>query len=244
MPRTVIVVPCYNEAARLDKEAVRAFLREEAAIGLCLVDDGSTDGTRAILEGIAAGEPGRLEVLPLDENGGKAEAVRRGALHVVGNPGVSYVGYWDADLATPLGDVPAFVSILDDRPEVVLVSGARIRRLGVHIDRRGVRHILGRVFATCASLALGLPVYDTQCGAKLLRADIARAVFVEPFLSRWLFDVELFARVRGMVGREACERRVVELPLARWVDVGGSKLRLRHWVRAPLDLLRIYLRYR
>lgn len=242
---TVLVVPCYNEAARLPVHEYVEFLEAHGGIGFLFVDDGSTDRTRARLEEIAEGGGERVGVLALPRNLGKAEAVRRGLLVAPGG-GARFVGYWDADLATPLESAIAFRRVLRERPEVRWVLGSRVRLLGRSIERGALRHYLGRIFATVASLVLRLPVYDTQCGAKLFRADEGLAELLrEPFVSRWAFDVELLARFAVRHGGAAPEigRRVVEVPLERWSDVEGSKLGLRAGARAFWDLSRIRGRY-
>jgi dolichyl-phosphate beta-glucosyltransferase len=240
MPDVVVVVPCYNEAARLRLPAFRASLAQEPALSYVLVNDGSTDGTRAMLDGFAAEDPARVRVVHLERNAGKAEAVRRGVLHA-GELGARLIGYWDADLATPLTAIPQFVAVLAD-PGIMLVLGSRVQLLGRRIRRTPSRHYIGRVFATAASALLGLAVYDTQCGAKLLRAtpDML-ALFARPFQLRWCFDVELLARVQGLEARGVIdvERQCVELPLQSWEDASGSKLGLRQVPKVLGELLRL-----
>jgi glycosyltransferase involved in cell wall biosynthesis len=241
MPDVVVVVPCFNEAARLELGAFRDALARQPALSLVFVNDGSTDGTRALLEGFAAEQPARVVALSLEHNGGKAEAVRRGVLHA-GAAGARLVGYWDADLATPLTAVPDFVRVLDGDPEAQLVLGSRVQLLGRSIRRRPQRHYIGRVFATAASLLLRLAVYDTQCGAKLLRATPRMLQpFERPFETRWCFDVELLARVLGMQARGEIdvERQCVELPLMTWEDRSGSKLGLRQVPQVFQELVRL-----
>ena len=127
------------------------------------------------------------------------------------------------------------------RPELDGVLGSRVRLLGRQIERRGTRHYLGRVFATFASLVLGLPVYDTQCGAKLIRVDDALGdALANPFRSRWIFDDELIQRLSGYATRPLAER-LEEYPLRRWTDVDGSKLGAGDMLQAPLELLRLAL---
>ncbi len=118
----VIVIPCYNERRRLDALAFREFLLDHENIGFLFVNDGSTDGTRELLEEAALGNPERLVVLHLEHNSGKAEAVRRGLLEAAAI-GAEYAGFWDADLATPLEAIPEFVDHLDLHPEVEMIFG-------------------------------------------------------------------------------------------------------------------------
>ena len=243
---SVIVVPCYNEAARLEVRAFEAFLERSEGVSLLMVDDGSTDGTSRVLEQLRAAHPQRVSVLGLGANVGKAEAVRRGVkLALRRSPAM--VGYWDADLATPLDAILQFRSVLVERPEFALVMGSRVGLLGRKIRRNWKRHYLGRMFATAASLVLSLPVYDTQCGAKLFRVTRETAqLFDRPFHTRWIFDVEILARMMAATlgdDRSAAEM-IYEFPLDRWEDVPGSRLRAHHFLVAALDLAVIRWRYR
>lgn len=235
MSRLLLVVPCYNEEKRLDVEAFRAF----DGADFLFVNDGSRDGTLRVLESLAASDPKKFSVLDLERNGGKAEAVRRGIAAAI-DRGAALTGFWDADLATPLAELPGFLSIFESRPEIEMVLGARVRLLGRDISRHASRHYVGRFGATLISQTLGLAVYDTQCGAKLFRVtDTLRHVFAKPFLSRWIFDVEILARFIEQRGRDAVARSVYEYPVTRWRDVKGSKVRSTDFLRALRDLWRI-----
>ena len=246
-PHVVLVVPCYNEAKRLPAATFLDFRMPGYRTTLLLVDDGSRDGTLALLKRLHDRAPDRIEVLSLQPNGGKAEAVRRGLLHAFAHDDPDYVGFWDADLATPLTELPLFCGILDARPEIEMVFGSRVKLLGRTVVRKVYRHYFGRVFATAVSLLLNLPIYDSQCGAKLFRATPAvRDVFARPFLSRWVFDVEIIARYKNILaagGRDA-GHAIYELPLREWRDVGASKVGLKDAVNAYIDLARIYRAYR
>jgi len=244
---TVVVVPCFNEAKRLDVSAYDEFLAGCADIVLLFVDDGSTDDTPLVLERLRQRHPRQVCTLRLGANVGKAEAVRRG-VQVALRRGPANIGYWDADLATPLDAIPQFANVLRARLDLWLVMGSRVALLGRQIRRSGVRHLLGRAFATAASIVLRLPVYDTQCGAKLFRATPATAeLFSRPFDARWIFDVEILARMianaEGAVDDCPMHELIYEYPLERWEDVGGSRLAIGDFFVAAIDLAAIYWRY-
>jgi dolichyl-phosphate beta-glucosyltransferase len=249
---TMIVVPVFNEAIRLDLKAFYAFQKAHQDYKFVFVDDGSRDETATIIRAFIAEH--KLDddfyLLQMPINKGKAEAVRVGMLHVLSlNP--TYVGYWDADLATPLTALPRFVETLALFSEVEMVTGARVKLLGRNIHRYPWRHYVGRVFATLASLTLQLGIYDTQCGAKVLRhSKLTGGLFAEPFLSRWIFDVELIARLYAATSQKWGQaihqgsQPIYELVLDQWEDKAGSKVNLRAYVLSLLDLWRIFRTYR
>jgi dolichyl-phosphate beta-glucosyltransferase len=238
--RTQIIVPCYNEETRFAPAAFDQYLGTNADVGFVLVNDGSSDGTLRVLRELEQRWPGRVKAIDLQPNQGKAEAVRVGMLHAMAQP-VDYVGYFDADLATPLDAIADFISVLERNPRIEIVIGSRVALLGRQIDRKPSRHYLGRIFATAASLVLSQAVYDTQCGAKLFRASSAtQELFAKPFGSRWIFDVEILARY--LVGSGSKEG-LYELPLQRWTDVGESRVKARDFLRAGGEMSAIYRNY-
>jgi dolichyl-phosphate beta-glucosyltransferase len=245
-PQTAIVVPCYNESARLPAAEFESFLDAGPANDFFIfVDDGSRDQTADRLERIRNGRENRAAVLRMPTNRGKAEAVRCG-MNYAFERNFHFAGFWDADLATPLAAIAPFADLLTRQPELDMVFGARVKLLGRRVERRPARHYMGRVFATAVSTVLRLPIYDTQCGAKLFRCTPEmRTVFEKPFLSRWIFDVEIIARYIALKkSPDEAARRIYEFPLEAWTDVKGSKLKSRDFARAIYDLLRIYRRYR
>lgn len=238
-PELALVVPCYNEAERLDPEAFLQFVATHPGVQLVLVDDGSQDATGEILERMRAAAPASVTTLRHSRNRGKAEAVRAGILAGLAQR-ATLVGFFDADLATPLGAIDDFLAVLRDRREVEFVLGSRVMLMGRDIRRKATRHYFGRVFATAVSHALDLPVYDTQCGAKILRANAATAtLFDPPFRSPWIFDVELIARYLRLPigpGEPARRDRLYELVLPAWHDRPGSRLRWHDFPRAAVEL--------
>lgn len=237
-PRAVIVVPCFDEANRLDSAAFASFAG--APLTLLFVDDGSRDKTREALDALCAKLPGQARAMSLQVNSGKAEAVRRGMLAALAD-GAEVVGYLDADLATPPREMVRLLAELASRPEKAFLA-ARVGLLGTTIHRRATRHYMGRVFATLASMVLRLRVYDTQCGAKAFRRTPAlEAALAEPFSGRWAFDVELIGRLlAGAPGAPGlAESDFVEVPLHEWTDVPGSKMRLSAMAGMGVELWRI-----
>lgn len=239
--KTLIVIPCYNEQHRFQKDAFAHFLKTQTDIYLLFVNDGSQDDTGSMLT-IFTREFSNAALLNLPENKGKAEAVRAGIQHALKLGKFVYLGFWDADLATPLDQIPEFIRLATDRQKS-MVSGCRLMRLGADIRRKPQRHYIGRVFATLASAVLKLPVYDTQCGAKLFDTAYAAAGFADTFKTKWLFDVEIIARLIIRFGYANVSNKSYEYPLPSWQDVGGSRLKPKDFLKAPYQLFLIWNSY-
>ncbi len=242
-PDLFLVVPCYDEEARLHPQAFADFVSCHPSARVLFVDDGSTDGTFEILERLQKTTPDSIGILRLRSHQGKAEAVRLGILEGIRQQ-ATLVGFWDADLSTPLGAVDDFLALAAKRPDVDVILGSRVNLMGRDIRRQKSRHYLGRVFATAVSICLDLGVYDTQCGAKVFRANAAiAAVFARPFHSGWIFDVEVIARYLAQpvaTGDPSRRSRIYELAVAAWHHRPGSKLRWTDFIRAIFDLVSIW----
>ena len=232
MVEAVIVVPCYNEAERFETEKFAEILENHPEITLLFVDDGSRDNTREILCGLCNCFD-NADLLVLEQNCGKGEAVRQGILKSMEyHPRFS--GFYDADMSTDFDDM---LQMLETASHADLyVSGCRLARLGGQITRSPLRHILGRVFASVVSVYLDLQVYDTQCGAKIFSAEIVPSLFRKKFATKWFFDVEILRRMLNIYGKEELLKRSMEFPLHCWNDKSGSKIR---YFSAFIDFLRL-----
>ncbi len=235
-----IVGPCFNEAQRLSASVFAPILQGSPRMSLLFVDDGSTDETVQVIERLVTELGARASLLSCLVNGGKAEAVRLGMRAAI-DAGARVVGFYDADGATPGEEMIRLLALLEAR-EVKVAMASRVALLGREIRRKPYRHYLGRLFATAASSVLQLPVYDTQCGAKLFRVDpVLSAALEAPFLSRWVFDVELLGRLLAGDAAHPGYRATdfLEMPLEAWRDVKGSKLRAFDAAKVGVELVRI-----
>ena len=228
-PSLSLVVPAYNESARLGRTlaVVFAYLDEQPyAAELIVVDDGSTDDTSAVAErGFAAAGRTEARVIRVEPNRGKGHAVRTGLLAARAPVAL----FTDADLSTPITETPKLVApIRAGQYDIVFGSRALDRKLiGVHQPWR--REQSGRVFNLAVRLATGLPFWDTQCGFKAFRMDVCRPVIEGSRIDRFGFDVELLY-VAHLAGLRLKERAV------RWDDVAGSKVTLRNGLEGFLEL--------
>lgn len=243
-----LVLPAFNEEHRLSPLSFKQHLDSHPSTEFLFVNDGSTDGTLLILESLRE-QSTSIDVLDLQQNVGKAEATRQGLLRALTkSQDGDFVGFWDSDLATPLSEIDKFMGIFEEQPAVDMVFGARVALLGRHIERRAERHYIGRVHATLASALLRMPIYDTQCGAKIFRAnrELRLALSSSRFVAGWIFDVELLARLQ-IIGHNLnsppLQERIYELPLTRWVDISGSKVRWTDKAKGLWWLMRIWIMY-
>jgi len=240
--KTCLIIPCYNEERSLNITHFREFAVNNKNVLLCFVNDGSTDNTLKILQKIKAGLEQKIEVISLVRNKGKAEAVRQGVIHCNSHFDHTRIGFLDADLSTSMQEWLELSYHICDHKKFVF--GSRIMKLGSNIERNFFRFLIGRSIATIISMVLGLKVYDTQCGCKLFERGLSEKLFRESFISKWLFDVELFFRMLIMFDQSKAVSKMVEIPLKQWVDKGDSKVKITYACHIWYDLFRISFHYK
>ena len=232
--KVTIIIPFYNEVKRLNYEGFIEIFNSFSQYNFLLVDDGSTDKTIAVLEEFQS-KFSSIKVLKLDKNVGKAEAIRSAVLSL---SDTDFISYYDADLATPFSELDMLIQFSIQNPNYKMVMGARIKLIGNGVKRSLKRHYFGRIFATIVSqFVLKVPVYDTQCGAKVIDYEIAKRIFEQPFVSKWLFDVELLKRLQKT---HDLSEVVKEIPLEKWEEIGNSKIKFSDFLILPFQLLQIY----
>lgn len=239
-----IVFPCYNEGKRFSADLFLSEITHFPEVDFLFVDDGSIDDTFSILNELSKARK-NIKVIKLNRNKGKAEAVRYGILNILTSDKYSHVGYFDADLATPLNQLTLFLEHLEQDNAHRILFGSRIKRAGATIQRNQIRHYSGRFITTLVNNSIvKIPVYDTQCGAKIMTVDLAKEVFYEPFISKWLFDIEIIARLQESYNYDQVIKMIYEVPLTVWIEKGNTKIRLKDLMRLPLQLLRIHWKYK
>lgn len=232
MPLSV-VIPAYNEEARLEPtlRAVIAYLEaEKPDFEIVVVDDGSSDGTAAVVREIASDEP-RVRLVELGQNAGKGAAVRAGMLAAEG----ASVLFSDADLATPIEELTKLERAIADGADIAIASraadGADIR-----VRQHPLRELMGRTFNVMVRLTGLGGLRDTQCGFKLFTRDAARDLFGRSEVDGFAFDVEILVLARGRY-------RVAEVPVV-WRHIDESKVSPgSDAARMFLDLWRIRTRH-
>lgn len=238
--KSLLIIPFYNELERICiEEYHKTFLLDES-IDFLLVDDGSTDDTLTLLRQFEKDYP-RVHLLIHVKNNGKAEAIRTAILSFPLEK-YGYVGYLDADLATPTEELIKMISFIENTPQYKFIMGSRIKKMGSDITRYAYRHYFGRIFATIVSyFIIKTAVYDTQCGAKIIEKELATVLFQEPFHTRWLFDIELLLRYKKQ--NILFAQNIFEFSLNTWTEKGKSKITLKDLIGFPFQLIKIYQKY-
>ncbi len=240
--KTGIIIPCYNEEKRLNVEAFKAFIKEESNYHLCFVNDGSKDNTLQVLKEIQAAQKDNVSVVDVKKNAGKAAAVRSGARYLYNRGDIEFVGFIDADLSTDFEDFKELVNTLKNNKNLDMVYGSRGKGQG-EIKRDFFRNVFSKIVKMIVCLILGLPIEDTQCGAKVFRRNIIPVAYDVPFKTRWLFDVEIFIKLKNHYGRSNVMNKIHEQALNRWVHVDDSKLGMKDALQIPYKLGAIWVTY-
>jgi glycosyltransferase involved in cell wall biosynthesis len=228
-PTVSIVVPAFNEAARIGNsiEKIKAFAEQSPlSIDVIVVDDGSADATSEI---VRRAETQTIRLVRNDENHGKGYAVRQGVMSATG----TYVLFTDTDLSAPIEELQKLFDVAAaDRADIVIGSRAVDRRFIEKHQSKG-RELGGIVFNRMVRILLGLNLHDTQCGFKLFHRERTRIIFEKQTIPGFGFDPELlFLGARNGL-------KIREVPV-RWSHAEGSKINfLRDGVRMFSDLIRI-----
>ncbi|NNK60423.1 MAG: response regulator [Flavobacteriaceae bacterium] len=238
-----VVIPCYNEEERLLSTEFINYVEKNTGYHLCFVNDGSKDNTLQILRNLQKGREDYITVYDCKKNGGKAEAVRLGMLHMAQKEDLDYIGFLDADLSTDLSDFDDLVKTIE-KSNFKIVSGSRISRMGANITKESARKIISLTINYIIRMILKMDFKDTQCGAKIFSKDVINIAFSEQFVTQWIFDVEIFKRMTHHFGLKDAKELLCEQPLKRWIHADGSKLSMKDSVKIVFQLAQIAWVYR
>lgn len=240
--KTGIIIPCYNEGKRLNIDAFIKFISTHDKYHLCFVNDGSKDNTMEVLETIQRSASSKVSIVDIKKNAGKASAVRFGSRYLFNRKDIDYIGFIDADLSTDFDDFKSITETLHKNEELMLVYGSRNKCNG-QIERNLIRCMFSKMVKSIVYFILGLPIQDTQCGAKVFRRKAIPIAYSNTFLTRWLFDVEIFLRLKKYFGSKEIMNKMYEQPLKRWIHVDDSKLGMKDAIQIPIKLMQIWISY-
>src|SRR3990172_1301862 len=209
-----LIVPCYNEGRRLitNLVTIMTFFDEQViSVEVIVVDDGSTDDSKKILRSVLKNYP--IRVLRHAKNRGKGAAIRTGMKEARGE----WVGFMDADLATPVSEWPRFWNKLEQKDAMVI--GTRKNHLArVTIRQPWMREQLGKIFTLLSNVILNLRVSDVSCGMKVWPRSISNKIWGKQRLNDWSFDAEILYLCRKQ------KIAIVEVPV-EWADQPETKVR-------------------
>jgi glycosyltransferase involved in cell wall biosynthesis len=234
--KAACLIPCYNESKRLDLAQFRHVAQHYPNLDLYFLNDGSSDETLQVLNAFSI-DFSNVFVFDYGENQGKAEVIRASMMQLLDSE-YEHIGFLDADLATPLEE---FIRILDiaQNNYYDITMGSRVKLKGWDIQRNALRHWFSRIVLTLVDGLFKLEIYDTQCGCKIFRRSILHVTFSKPFVTKWLFDIEVFVRYM----RAFPKTEIMEVPLKQWKEVKGSKIKWTDFLAVPFNILQLYLHY-
>ena len=203
-PRLSIVIPAYNESARIEAALANVLACVESRAwdaDILVVDDGSTDNTTAIVQHWMAANP-RLHLIQNPGNRGKGYSVRNGLLQSSGE----IVMFTDADLSAPIEEAERLIAAIDAGADVAI--GSRwLDKQKQTVHQPLYRRFFGRCFNWVTRKVMGLPFKDTQCGFKAFKRDAAQTIFRLQTIERWGFDPEILFIARKL------RYTIVEVPV-------------------------------
>lgn len=233
----IIVIPCYNEAKRLQPGPFKYFLDTHPNIMLCFVNDGSLDQTFAVLTELQKQHAAQIKIINQTKNVGKANSVRNGILTCSKENDFENIAYLDADLSTSLEECYEISKQITS--SVLFTFGSRMPLESNNIERKQYRHLIGRCIASLIRRQLSLDIYDTQCGCKVFNHRLEPHLFKDSFISCWLFDVEIFHRFKQLNPSVDTHSLFKEIPVKSWIDTEDSRVPFSYALKLWVDLFRI-----
>lgn len=241
MQNLCVVIPCYNEENRILFDDFTSFIIAQPQVDFVFVDDGSEDKTFELLM-YNFKQFLNVTVIKNDVNLGKAATVRNGMLKAINQKNYKLFAFLDADLAIDFIDFEEiYNSTLANKKQFVFASKNPTKSKGV--NQKWQRKIVGRILHLMVKLSLKVDAYDTQCGCKFIHTNLVKTCFSKPFISPWLFDLELFWRIKNQKGTQFLKENLLEIPLIQLHNRGESKVNISDLLRLPIEFLSIHRNY-
>jgi len=232
-----IIIPFYNEEKRIIPECFEQFANNNNQILLILVDDGSHDNTYNVLQKIQAHSPATIEIIMLEKNIGKGNAIRAGMIKAI-ETNIPFTAYMDADLSAPFNEIIKLYELTKNK-NLEVVFGSRLKKIGSNIQRSFFRHLSGRTIATIVDTRFKIGCYDTQCSAKIFSTAVLPEVISTPFYTRWFFDIEIILRLK----KNFPQLKIAEVPVDNWEHKPGSKITVFSFFTITKELIRLFNKY-
>ncbi|MFV0141825.1 glycosyltransferase [Empedobacter falsenii] len=236
MSKLAIIIPCYNEEFRLNFNEIDLLLNQ-ANIDVYFANDGSKDNTVKKINQYIQNKPNTF-LFDYKKNEGKAFTIYKSLVSLYEQNKYTYIGYLDADFSTKSVDFLSMYNYLQNSPKEFILA-SRIMLLNSNIKRKKYRHYIGRIILTIINIKYKLGIYDTQCGAKIFSQNILNEVLKTPFQTAWLFDAEVFIRLK----KSNLLTNGVEFPITNWEDIAGSKIKLTDGFEILKEINTLYKNY-
>ena len=233
--KVIMLVPCFNEGARLNLKYWQQ-IADEVDCEWLFINDGSTDDTLEKLESIKG-----IRVLSFDKNEGKAEAIRKGINFVIEQPEFidHSIGYIDSDDAFIVEDIKNVIekfNSFEDEFDAIWVS--RVALAGRKISRNTKRHLISRIIVTLLGFVYKEMPYDPQAGFKIFKArNFSKEIIDRKFKTRWFIDLEILTRIENLKKRKL---HIWEEPVSSWRDIPGSKIEGLETIRVLFEFWRVF----
>ena len=234
--KIVIIVPCFNEAERLDLSYFNKLSKIQNTMWV-FVDDGSTDDTSMILKNYSKKK--NIIYVNINDNVGKSNAIAYGMNYAFSNiSDIGWIGFLDSDGAFATSDVESIIKMTSSFKKYDALYTSRVKMAGRNIKRNNARHIIARLITSLFGLVWKDIPYDTQSGFKLYRySDDFNSIFIKPFKAKWFFDIELSIRY---LKHKKKNIYAWEEPVSSWVDIPGSKITYRQSIRIIPEVIYIF----
>lgn len=223
-----LVIPVYNEEARLNFDYFKE-ISDLSGIFILFVNDGSTDRSGELIECFVESIT-NCSYVSLSQNLGKAEALRCGFLELSVKPDIKYLGFLDSDAAFSVDDIIRISSLINSghynsRASNIWWWSSRKKNSNNQINRRLLRHLIGRLLSKIVQIGFDSLPYDTQSGFKLFQVTPALISILEyPMKTKWFIDMELLMRIKKV---RDTTLEIKEFELSKWDDISGSKISLK-----------------